>query len=151
MSSIKQFPVDDDLVALIWQRSEPQPFENVTFSEALRRVLTGVRSNDTSWRQSSAAKPPRSPEELLAELEAMEDEDLGRLQSYVTLRRQRAPSPPPEAWITRVPELHSITGLNSWKDICDHLRIEVGGDSARRKLRDWVRSNRPQWPTVPDA
>ena len=41
---MREFPVDDDLVALIWQRADPRPFEQLSFSEALRRVLKLPRS-----------------------------------------------------------------------------------------------------------
>jgi hypothetical protein len=65
--------------------------------------------------------------------------------------RIRAPSPDPRLWVSRVPELRNVPGLTTWRAICDHLRIEVGGDSARRRLQEWVETNHPQWPKVPDA
>ena len=37
---MRSFPVDDDLVAMIWERATPQPFEHLSFSDALRRVLS---------------------------------------------------------------------------------------------------------------
>jgi hypothetical protein len=30
---MKNFPVDDDLVALVWERANPRPFENLSFSD----------------------------------------------------------------------------------------------------------------------
>jgi hypothetical protein len=65
--------------------------------------------------------------------------------------RIRAPSPDPRLWVSRVPELNNLRGLTTWRAICEHLRIEVGGDSARRRLQEWVETNHPQWPKVPDA
>lgn len=46
---MRTFEVEDDLVALVWARANPQPFEQLTFSDALRRVLdapkhTGART-----------------------------------------------------------------------------------------------------------
>jgi len=63
----------------------------------------------------------------------------------------KAPSPKPGDWLSNVEELRSVTHLGSWKAICDHLGIEVAGDSARRKLRAWAREHRPTWPDVPEA
>jgi hypothetical protein len=65
--------------------------------------------------------------------------------------RIRAPSPDPRLWVSRVPELKALPGITTWRAICDHLRVEVGGDSARRRLQEWVETNRPQWPKVPNA
>ena len=49
-----------------------------------------------------------------------------------------------------VPDLMTRKGLTSWKAVCTLLRIDTAGDSARRKLKNWVKSNRPGWPAVPD-
>jgi hypothetical protein len=38
---------------------------------------------------------------------------------------------------------------NELQDLCRHLEIDAGGDSARRKLAEWVAVNRPKWPPVP--
>ena len=142
---MKNFPVDEDLVALVWQRANPRPFENLSFSEALRRVLTGLQQEAEHHRK----KPPSlSADELLAELSAMGKEEQKKLK---VTRRQRAPSPRVGEWVSSVPKLRSIPNLRSWKDICVHLEIEVAGDSARRKLKDWVNINHPEWPKVPDA
>lgn len=37
-------------------------------------------------------------------------------------------------WLITIPELQNHTHLSTWKAICDHLNIDVGGDSARRRL-----------------
>lgn len=137
---MKNFPVDDDLVALVWQRANPQPFENLSFSEALRRALTGTQLKAGSNKKKPV---PISDDELLAELNAM--------GNYKVTRRQRAQSPRAVNWLSKVPELRSIPNLRSWQDICAHLGIEVARDSARRKLKKWVQNKHPKWPEVPDA
>ena len=63
----------------------------------------------------------------------------------------KAPTPSAIQWRSKVAELRTFEHLNTWKDICDHLRIEVGGDSARRRLQKWVMNNRPRWPNVPSV
>lgn len=139
---MKQFNIDDDLVALVWQRANPQPFENLSFSEALRRVLGEAQPNGVSNISTSTEASPIS---LLDELLAALDKEGIRYKVP-----QRDSSPSSKEWVARVPELCSITGLSSWKEICDHLRIDVGGDSARRRLQQWVKNERPSWPAVPD-
>jgi hypothetical protein len=53
-------------------------------------------------------------------------------------------------WLKSIPELSNYTNLNTWRAICDHLKIDVAGDSARRKLKNWVIKNKPEWPDVPE-
>jgi predicted type IV restriction endonuclease len=53
-------------------------------------------------------------------------------------------------WLQLIPELRKISGLNSWKAVCDYLKIPVEGDSARRRLKIWVDLNRPGWVRVPE-
>lgn len=62
----------------------------------------------------------------------------------------RATTPDPRVWASSVFELRNVPALNTWRAICDYLNISVNGDSARRKLSEWVRSNRPNWPQVPE-
>lgn len=62
----------------------------------------------------------------------------------------KAPSPKPGDWLANVPELSALPYTSSWKDICDHLRIEVAGDSARRRLKAWVQDSGNNWPDIPD-
>lgn len=127
------FEVDDDLAELIWRLAKPKPFEHLTFSTALRRVL----------QEESAT--------------SMSPEGLGRqdipVPSFGTQHaarwQKKAPSPDPEEWAAGVPELRAHANLSTWQSICDVLRIEVAGDSARRKLRNWVKANRPGWAAVP--
>lgn len=77
---MQSFPVEDDLVALVWERAKPRPFEQLTFNDALRRVLDVKEGKAPKGSTRSAASPP-SGDELLAELEALPTEGT----------RQRAP------------------------------------------------------------
>lgn len=131
---MKQFSVDDDLVALVWKLAKPRPFETLTFSEALRRIFADRLGSPSEKRKIDDL------DELLQESEA-----------YVRSGPKKAPSPSPSNWVAMVPDLKSRKGLDTWKAICDHLKIETSGDSARRKLKNWVKANRPSWPPVPRA
>ncbi len=127
------FEVDDDLSALVWQLAKPKPFENLSFSAALRRVLQGAAT-------SASAPLPEDPIDAILR------------ESAATPRQEpkKAPTPSPIEWASTVPELKSRKGLNTWKAICDLLKIDTAGDSARRKLKNWVKLHRPMWPAVPD-
>ena len=124
---MQTFEVDDDLSALVWQLAKPKPFENLSFSAALRRVLQGAATSE-------------DPIEAILR------------ESAATARAEpkKAPTPSPIEWASTVPELKSRKGLNTWKAICDLLKIDTAGDSARRKLKNWVKQHRPMWPAVPD-
>jgi hypothetical protein len=142
---MRPFPIEDDVVALVRELGKPQEWES--FSDVLRRVLTELRGRD-----GNGGKPrDRSVEELFAELDALPNAAEHAEKYVAEKRRIRAASPDPQHWGSRVEELRSIRGLNTWQAICSHLRIEVGGDSARRKLQEWVKRNRPGWPPVPDV
>ena len=120
-----QFDVDEDLAALVERLAKPKPFENLSFSAALRRVLN----------------------------EHIEHFDLEQLLTESMLARKepkKALSPNPQQWATSVPELRSEKHLNSWQAICNLLKIDTAGDSARRKLKNWVKANQPKWPLVPE-
>jgi len=85
---MRTFPVDDDVVALVWETAKPAPFEQLSFSDALRRVL--ARPSDTAARlpligerRHIEAVGPQSAESMLAELEA--------LPVVQPIRRSRAP------------------------------------------------------------
>lgn len=125
---MQQFNVDDDIVALVWKLANPKPFENLTFTAALRRV----------FREQLGSAPKEGnfggSEEWSRQLTAP----------------KKAPTPNPSDWVAAVPELQNEKGLGTWKAICTHLKIETAGDSARRKLKNWVKANRPSWPPVPD-
>jgi len=82
----------------------------------------------------------------------MSEEELEDVHRKVKEKRaKRASSPKPTAWLMTVPDLKDVHGLQSWNDVCDHLGITVAGDSGRRKVLHWVKTNRPKWPPVPDA
>ena len=125
-----QFTVDEDLAALVERLAKPRPFENLSFNVALRRVLQ---------EHVSPKKVDNDLEQLLAE-------------SMAAAKREpkKAPSPSPQQWAASVPELKGKKALNTWQAICDLLKIDTAGDSARRKLKNWVKANRPNWPSVPE-
>ena len=66
-------------------------------------------------------------------------------------KKSKAPSPSAEDWKNKIPELKTIPSIKTWKSICKHYQIDVGTDSARRKLKKWVKTNKPEWPEVPDS
>lgn len=143
------FPVDEDLVSIIWERAKPKPFENLTFSQALRRVLTDSTEKNNSPHQALAQPTPM---ELLAAVANMNEDQLeGLSQKIKETRSQRASSPSPEQWASKIPALRGKSHIRSWKDLCDHFGIQVDGDSGRRKLQKWVSKNHPEWPPVPDV
>lgn len=119
-----QFVVDEDLAALVEQLAKPKPFENLSFNVALRRVL----------------------QQHVDELELLGAESMVLAKNAP----KKAPTPSPEQWVATVPELKNKKGLTTWKAICDLLKIDTGGDSARRRLRNWVKAKRPAWPPVPE-
>ena len=126
-----RFDVDEDLALLIERLAQSKPFEHLSFSDALRRVL--IKSG-----YKGLAKPDAELNELLSE-------------SLSLAESKKALSPSAEEWAASISELTGNPGLRNWKAICDALGIETGGDSARRKLRNWVKSNRPNWTPVPDV
>lgn len=83
---MRTFPVEDDLVEMVWAKAKPAPFEQLSFSDALRRVLrydspqapsasSGPPSElkiaaDSRRAFTSQAKPQIDANELLAEMAA---------------------------------------------------------------------------------
>lgn len=68
---MRTFPVDEDVVALVWEQAKPAPFEQLSFSEALRRVLMGKQAEahvPTAPRQKE--QTPKATQ-LLAQLKAL--------------------------------------------------------------------------------
>lgn len=125
-----QFTVDEDLAALVERLAKPKPFENLSFNAALRRII----------------QERITPKKVDDELQQL-------LTESMTLAKKvpkKAPSPSPQQWATSVPDLKGKKGLNTWQAICQLLKIETAGDSARRKLKNWVKINRPAWPSVPE-
>ena len=85
---MRTFPVDDDVVALVWETARPAPFEQLTFSDALRRVLGRKTaepdpSPPVDRQHTEAARHPQTAADMLAELDA--------IPTMPTLRRSRAP------------------------------------------------------------
>jgi hypothetical protein len=139
-----KFDIDDDVVDLVWGLAKPRRFE--TFGEALRRLLSEMRSG-----KPTGGAGCKTVDELFAELDALPDGEKAAEKYIRERKRQRKPSPNPKLWVSQVPELRGVRGLSSWAAVCDHLEVQVGFDSARRKLQDFVREKRPKWPPVPDA
>jgi hypothetical protein len=74
-ASMQEFPVDEEVLKIVWQRANPRPFESLSFNAALRRVL-GM-SEDARGNMPRAANDASSPsptptpdviEELLTEV-----------------------------------------------------------------------------------
>lgn len=126
-----QFTVDDDIAALVERLAKKRPFENLSFNDALRRILLN--------------RSDQAPDNLL-----LKELD-GLLTKSVAGSPKKAPSPSATAWVSSVTELRDKQGLNNWTAICRLLEIDTAGDSARRRLKNWVKINRPNWPDVPDA
>ncbi len=122
-----QYMVDEDVAALVERLAKPKPFENLSFNAALKRVFQQYISS------SEAADGLASLEQLLEEAR----------------QQKKEPTPSPVKWVLGVPELKGKKGLTTWKAVCDLLEIDTAGDSARRRLRNWVKVNRPMWPEVP--
>ncbi len=131
---MSQFTVDDDLAALVERLAKQRPFENLSFNDALRRVLHG------HVIPLARDKKGHELDDLIAESRAAARQAAAK----------KAPSPSPAEWVATVPELRSKKGLNTWKAVCDVLKIDTAGDSARRRLKNWVKSNHETWPAVPD-
>lgn len=132
---MQHFAVDDELAALVERlaKAKAKPFENLSFNEALWRVF---REHNLA---SALGQSDDSPDQLLAEPKAA-----------AVAGFKKTPTPNVTDWVASVPELKSRKGLTTWKAVCTFLKIDTAGDSARRKLKNWVKSNRPGWPAVPD-
>lgn len=93
---MQAFEVDDDLVELVWRLASPKPFQQLTFSDALRKVLAsaserGVAAPATP-RDVREEKTELSPDALLAELARMSPSELKtRHPEYKVERRVREP------------------------------------------------------------
>ena len=123
-----KYHVDSDVASKIEMLVKKEPFENITFNEALVRLLVLVPS-DVS----------------------IGDDFLNDLLASLPNKSNVKSSPRPSEWVKEIPELNDKGKFSTWKSICDSLCIDVGTDSARRKLQAWVASNRTHWPKVPEA
>ncbi|MEH6639050.1 MAG: hypothetical protein V7717_07260 [Porticoccaceae bacterium] len=125
-----QYTVDEELALCVERLAKRKPFENLTFNEALRRVLE---------------------EEIQAQT-ITTGKTLGVfLAEEKVLHLKKASSPKPSDWLKGVPDLKGAGNFTSWKSICSFLNIDTAGDSARRRLKKWVEQNRVTWPEVPDV
>lgn len=70
--------------------------------------------------------------------------------NYSLTKLKKTSTPSVRDWVEQIQDLRRVNGLNSWRDVCDHLRIPVEGDSARRRLKIWVEQNRKNWVSVPE-
>ncbi len=137
------YEVDDELAAVIERLAQKKPFENLSFQDALRRVLHECLPKATGVVSPGAAAGVDIPE--LARQVTIENA-LGVARTVI----KKAPTPSAIEWAATVPELKKRRHLTTWKAITDSLDIDTLGDSARRKLAAWVKTNRPNWPPVPE-
>jgi hypothetical protein len=129
-----QFTVDKDVARLVERLAGLEPFEHLTFNNALKRVLEKlVKLLETQHK--GAGKPAIAESMTMAALKEKP--------------RKKAVSPSAQKWAQTVPDLAGKEFVD-WKAICDQLQVETGTDSARRRLQAWVKENRPMWPAVPD-
>jgi hypothetical protein len=131
-----QFTVDEDIARLVEKLAEPKPFEHLTFNNALKRILQ---------RLIKLLESQSKPTNDFSDLDKLVEESMALQRK----QQKKAPSPSALQWAETVPELKG-QGLTNWKAICEFLKINTGGDSGRRKLKVWVKENRPGWPDVPD-
>ncbi len=127
------YDVDDELALVVERIARKKPFENLTFQDALWRVIREHVQKDTTLEN------PDPLEGLLSEARA------------TIAHATKKPTPSVDRWVESVPELKKHRHLTTWKAVCDHLGVKPGFDSARRKLMKWVSVNKPDWPPVPDV
>jgi len=121
-----KYDVDEVLAAEIEAFVKKKPFEEMSFSQAVEKLLV-------------LAKKAQSSDIL--EIDSSK-RDSKKLLSASGRRK---------AWILQIPELNGKGRFSTWRSICDHLGVDVGTDSARRRLKVWVSENKPDWPKVPNA
>jgi len=130
---MSNYEVDDELAAVIERLAKKKPFENLSFQDALWRVVREYVEKDTT------IETPDPLEDLMTSVRSQ------------MAHGSKKPSPSVTHWVASVPELAKHRHLTSWKAVCEHLKIPTGFDSARRKLAAWVRTNKPDWSTVPEV
>lgn len=123
-----KYHVDVGVASQIEALVKKEPFEELTFNDALIRLLALI--------------PSEIPDV---------DEILNDLLASTPNKSSVKSSPRPSEWVKEISELNGKGKFATWKSICDFLSIDVGSDSARRKLQAWVASNRPDWPKVPEV
>ena len=125
------YEVDDELAFQVDRLARRnKPFESLSFQEGLRRVLD----------QYVSKTMPELARQVVVE----------RAITTAQTVLRKAPTPSAIQWAQVVPELKKFKHFTTWKTITDHLDIDTAGDSARRKLKNWVKANKPDWPPVPD-
>ena len=91
----------------------------------------------------------RFRELIAAKTQCYENETLNQAgNTTLSVNKNKSPTPSVTDWIKNIPELSKRGDLNSWRDICDLYRVDVGGDSARRALKRWTKENKPSWPEI---
>lgn len=146
--TMKAYEVDDDVLAMVWSMSKPKPFEKLDFNSALKRILIEV-SDGEKLRPSDLNDI--DPDHLLAELESIGK--LGNVKNYNIKKNSRRKSPSVKEWLRAVSKVDDAfknnTKIKFWEDVCDALKIETYGASARLVLEKWVERNKPNWPAIP--
>ncbi len=91
----------------------------------------------------------RFRELIASKTQCYENETLNQARNTaLSVNKSKSPTPSVTDWVKNVPELSKRGDLNSWKDVCDLLEIDVGRDSARRALDRWAKINKPSWPEI---
>ena len=112
-----------------------------------------VSSIDTEFQDEEVESylKLRFRELIASKTQCYENENPNQARSTTpSVNKKKTPTPSVSDWIKKIPELSRVGNLNSWKDICNYLKIEVGGDSATRVLRRWVKDNKPNWSEIPE-
>src|SRR3972149_5749143 len=111
----------------------------------------GVNAIDTEFQDEDVEfyLKLRFRELIAPKTQYYENETLNHNRSTTNgVNKKKTPTPSASGWIKKIPELSRVHNLNSWKDVCNHLGIEVGSDSARRALKRWVKENKRSWPEI---
>ncbi|OHB83140.1 MAG: hypothetical protein A3J73_01180 [Planctomycetes bacterium RIFCSPHIGHO2_02_FULL_38_41] len=84
---------------------------------------------------------------IMPKTQYSKNENLNK-EDEIAVIKNKTTTPSVADWIKDIPELSKKSSLKSWKAVCDYLKIDVGGDSARRALKRWVEENKPNWPEI---
>lgn len=152
-----KYDVDTGVAVRVANLARRDPFENLSFNDAVLRLVERVEGLLNAAKTDTAKGIPLSS--LVSGIEAFSqvvpvvlDASNPQIPLSQVLGIKKAPSPSATEWVASVPELNPNTGdLTTWTAICNELEIETKGDSARRVLQKWVAENKPEWPKVPDV
>jgi hypothetical protein len=153
---MQTYSVDDELAALVEHTAREKPFEQLSFNEALWRVMRryvigehgepapemralGPLDGSPTLGHSVSLNPTRPQQRV--DLESL-------LEDLRARQPKKAPTPSARQWASSIPELKD-KNLSDWTEICEYLGLDPAGDSARRFMQRWVKANRPSWPPVP--